>query len=100
MLIENLGDLAVFPCSAAKRPLIHAWPKNARRIEPPPFWPLVGVLTGSANGFDVLDLECEGLAWLASAGLPETRRHKTPRGYHYLFRSAEGFVRIERLAHS
>jgi hypothetical protein len=66
------------------------WQKNARRIEPSPHWPRVGVLTGEVNGFDILDLEEEGLVWLQSAALPVTRFHIAPRGRHYFFRSADG----------
>src|SRR5262245_23778728 len=90
MIVFGLGDLAIFPVSLAKKPLMKGWQKSELRIEPLRHWPLVGVRTGSVNGFDVLDLEECGLEWLRSADLPETRRHRTPRGFHYFFRSAEG----------
>jgi hypothetical protein len=90
MFVAGLGDLAVFPCSSLKKPMVKAWHKAAKRIEPPEDWIRVGVLTGQPNRFDVLDLELSGLRWLNANPLPETRRHKTPRGWHYLFRCAEG----------
>src|SRR5262245_24638341 len=85
----NLGDLPVFPCSLDKRPLIANGFRAAKRIEPPEFWPLVGVPTGAVSGFDVLDIDPDGLSWLSANPL-ETRRHKTPRGWHLLFRHADG----------
>jgi hypothetical protein len=90
LFVEGLGDLACFPCSSGKHPLMKGWQKNARRVEPSPHWPRVGVLTGEINGFDILYLEEEGLVWLQSAALPVTRFHITPRGRHYFFRSADG----------
>jgi hypothetical protein len=90
MFVEGLGDLRVFPCNAAKKPLMKKWQKNAKAIDPPKHWPLVGVPTGAINAFFVVDLELEGLNWLERNPLPETRRNKTPRGWHYLFRSVEG----------
>jgi hypothetical protein len=89
MLVEGLGDLACFPCSSSKKPLMTKWQKRAQRIEPSPHWPRVGVLTGEVNGFDILDLEEQGLVWLASANLPPTRIHITPRGKHFFFLSAD-----------
>ena len=43
MIFPGLGDLAVFPCNADKRPLVKAWKTAAKRIEPPSSWPLMGV---------------------------------------------------------
>ena len=83
MIVPGIGDLPCFPCALDKRPLIKAWNKNARRIEPPNQWPLVGVLTGIA--FDVIDIDPLGLPWLeANDHLLQTRRHKTQRGWHIL----------------
>jgi hypothetical protein len=82
-----LGDLPCFPCSLDKRPLIASGFKAVQRIEPPDFWPLVGVPTGAASGFDVLDVDPDGLGWLADHPL-QTRKHRTPRGFHLLFRAA------------
>ena len=57
-------------------------------------WPLVGVATGAASGFDVLDIDPpDGLAWYDANfdALPTTRAHTTQRGgLHLLFRSAPG----------
>jgi hypothetical protein len=89
MIVPGVGDLAIFPCKLDKSPLIKAWNKNGRRIEPPPSWPLVGVLTGIT--FSVLDIDLDGLPWLASSSLPSTRIHVTRSGgRHLLFRHREG----------
>lgn len=78
MIVLGLGDLPCFPCALEKTPLIKAWNKNAQRIEPPNHWPLVGVPTGIS--FSVLDIDLDGLSWLASANLPPTRIHITRSG--------------------
>jgi Bifunctional DNA primase/polymerase, N-terminal len=84
MIVLGLGDLSCFPCALDKRPLIKAWNKNAQGIEPPNHWPLVGVPTGI--NFSVLDIDLDGLPWLASAALPPTRIHITRSGgQHLLF---------------
>jgi hypothetical protein len=89
MIVPGLGDLPCFPCKHDKSPLIKAWQKNAERIEPPDRWPLVGVPTGIT--FSVLDIDLDGLPWLASANLPETRTHVTRSGgQHKLFVHPEG----------
>jgi hypothetical protein len=89
MIVPDLGNLPVFPCAYDKRPLIKAWPTAAERIEPKPSWPLVGVPTGIT--FSVLDIDLDGLSWLASATLPPTRTHITRSGgRHLLFRHREG----------
>jgi Primase C terminal 2 (PriCT-2)/Bifunctional DNA primase/polymerase, N-terminal len=89
MMVPGLGDLACFPCALDKTPLIKAWHKNAQRIEPPDRWPLVAVPTGIT--FSVLDIDLDGLPWLASATLPPTRTHITRSGgRHLLFRHREG----------
>lgn len=90
MIVPSLGDLPVFPCRANKKPLIAKGFHAAKRIEPEPWWPLVGVPTGVATGFDVLDVDPQGLDWLADHLLPATRMHRTRRGWHFLFRAAEG----------
>ena len=82
MIVPGLGNLPCFPCAADKRPLIKAWQKNAQRIEPPDHWPLVGILTGVS--FSVLDIDLDGLSWLASATLPPTRTHVTRSGGRHL----------------
>jgi hypothetical protein len=89
MIVLGLGDLPCFPCALEKTPLIKAWNKNAQRIEPPNHWPLVGVPTGIS--FSVLDIDLDGLSWLASANLPPTRIHITRSGgQHLLFRHRQG----------
>jgi hypothetical protein len=89
MMVGDLGDLPCFPCSVDKRPLIANGFKAAKRIEPSPSWPLVGVPTGAASGFDCLDIDPDGIAWLADNPL-RTRKHRTPRGWHFLFRHVDG----------
>jgi hypothetical protein len=91
MIVLGLGDLAVFPCSADKRPLVKAWKTAAKRIEPPNSWPLVGVPTGEFADFDVLDIDVEGLSWFDSQSLPLTRMHQSQSGgFHLLFRHSPG----------
>jgi len=89
MIVPGLGDLPCFACALNKAPLIKAWQKNAQPIEPPDHWPLVGVPTGIT--FSVLDIDLDGLPWLASADLPPTRTHITRSGgRNLLFRHREG----------
>lgn len=89
MIVRGLGNLPCFPCASDKRPLVKAWPTAAERTEPKPSWPLVGVPTGIT--FSVLDIDLDGLSWLASATLPPTRTHITRSGgRHLLFRHREG----------
>jgi hypothetical protein len=83
MIVPALGNLPVFPCASDKRPLVKAWPTNAQLIEPPDWWPLVCVPTGIT--FSVLDIDLDGLSWLASATLPPTRTHVTRSGGRHLF---------------
>jgi Bifunctional DNA primase/polymerase, N-terminal len=92
MIVPGLGDLSCFACATNKSPLTASWPKDARRIEPLRHWPSVGVPTGDVNGFDAVDVDPNGLAWLAANRyrLPLTREHETPRGRHLLFRHMEG----------
>lgn len=91
-MMTPLGDLPVFPCNLDKEPLTKHGFKSAQRIEPPQRWPLVGVPTGEATGFDVLDIDEEGLDWLKANPLPPTRVHQTPHGFHYLLQPAEGLA--------
>ena len=56
-------------------------------------YPLMGVLTGQRNGFDVLDIDGEaGLRWYSRNydAIPQTRAHSTQRGCHLLFIHAPG----------
>src|SRR6516165_4578621 len=51
-------------------------------------WALAGVPTGGHSGFDVLDIDPDGLDWLRANQhrLPETRAHLTRRrGLHLFF---------------
>jgi hypothetical protein len=89
----ELANLLRFPCNDAKRPLMSGWQRNAGRFDHSR-WPLVGVPTGEANGFDVVDVDVEGLDWFEQNRrrlLPKTRLHRTRSGgLHLLFRHAAG----------
>jgi hypothetical protein len=98
------GGLRVFPCNAEKRPLVETGFKAAtldpRQIQS--WWrefprALIGVPTGAASGFFVVDLDgvehggpCGLVAWdklTANHAAPPTRMHETPNGgAHLLFR--------------
>ena len=94
--------LACFPCLETKAPACPTGFKAATndadqlhdlfRRHP---GPLIGVVTGAASGFDVVDLDGRNGAgaWWAEnrAKLPQTRIHRTrSRGLHLLFRHREG----------
>ena len=104
------AGLPVFPCTARKTPAIakdnggsgyrDATTDPARIRD---LWrragdaaQLVGVPTGSASGFDVLDMDprhdpATAGALQTSAGWPETRTHRTMSGgRHWLFRHRPG----------
>jgi hypothetical protein len=88
----DLASLLRFPCDTSKHPMIAAWQRNAARDDYSD-WPLVGVPTGAANGFDVLDIDLEGSSWWDAhrAELPATQIHTTRSGgAHLLFKHAEG----------
>jgi hypothetical protein len=56
-------------------------------------YPLMGVLTGQRNGFDVLDIDGEaGLRWYTMNydAIPQTRAQSTQRGMHLFFNNAPG----------
>jgi hypothetical protein len=87
----DLASLLRFPCDQSKRPLIAAWQRSAARDDSSN-WPLVGVPTGKANGFDVLDIDLEGRSWWDAhrAELPATQTHTTRSGgAHLLFKHAD-----------
>jgi hypothetical protein len=81
-----------FPCNAAKEPILKEWQKSAfqwvtwKRAE------LVGAATGVRNGFDVLDIDPDGVAWFDANfdALPLTHAQETRRGLHLYFRHAPG----------
>jgi Bifunctional DNA primase/polymerase, N-terminal len=87
----ELSALIRFPCRPDKRPLRKAWQDTAIRAHAEE-WPLVGVPTGAANGFDVLDIDPIGRGWYDANfdALPSTQAHDTPRGLHLLFRHVLG----------
>jgi hypothetical protein len=87
-----LEGLLKFPCTFHKRPLTQ-WNKTASRSADIRSWQLVGVPTGSVNGFDVLDVDVAGLGWLDEVWdrLPPTRAHATRSGgRHLFFKHADG----------
>src|SRR5262245_53106968 len=92
-----LKTLPIFPCAANKKPLTSKGFHDAAIGLDPSGWPLVGVRTGAASAIDVLDVDPEGIPWLAQNEhrLPVTRRHRTQRGVHLLFRHAEGLKKSE-----
>jgi hypothetical protein len=88
-----LANLLRFPCTHDKVPLTAHGFLSARVSPRWDAWPLVGVPTGAASGFDVLDIDPPGRAWYDAnfSSLPTTRAHETRRGgLHLLFRHAEG----------
>ena len=100
-LAEEMG-LPVFPCDEQKRPMTqHGFrdatkdPETIRRSFRNAA--MIGIPTGEASGFFVLDLDCkngaQGLEWLAAHEhrLPQTRRHQTRSGgVHLLFAMPAG----------
>ena len=100
-LAAEMG-LPVFPCDAQKRPMTQHGFRDATR-DPETIRrsfrnaAMIGIPTGEASGFFVLDLDCkngaQGLEWLAAheARLPQTRRHQTRSGgVHLLFAMPTG----------
>jgi hypothetical protein len=94
-----------FPCRADKRPACANGFKDAtcdherlHQLFAHPEATLVGVATGTASGFDVLDLDLgrhpEAAQWWDSIKdrMPPTRRHQTGSGdgIHLLFKHKEG----------
>src|SRR5262245_55869873 len=97
MIVAGLGDLAVFPCIKSVDPRLNKRPatthgfKDAKVVEPPKGWGLVGVPTGEMTGFDVLDVDVEGFGWFEKQTLPLTRMHQSQSGgFHLFFRHAVG----------
>jgi hypothetical protein len=100
-LAEEMG-LPVFPCDEHKRPMTAHGFRDATR-DPETIRrsfrnaAMIGIPTGEASGFFVLDLDCkngaQGLEWLAAHEwrLPQTRRHRTRSGgVHLLFAMPAG----------
>jgi hypothetical protein len=97
---RSLEQLPRFPCGPDKRPLVAGGFKAAttdpaqiavwRAQFPNCLW---GVPTGAVSGFDVLDIDPEGLGWFEANRhrFPATRVHRTPRGgLHLFFKHAPG----------
>jgi hypothetical protein len=96
-------SLACFPCKGDKRPVCpHGFkrattdPALLRELWTPSTGELIGVSTGEASGFDVLDVDpkhAEAFAWCKAhhEKLPTSRVHKTRSGgVHVLFRHKHG----------
>jgi Bifunctional DNA primase/polymerase, N-terminal len=93
-----------FPCLPSKRPACQHGFKDATSdsVALGHLWQrspglLIGVPTGAASGFFVVDVDSarhpEAAAWLQDRTpfLPDTRRHKTKsRGWHFLFQHRDG----------
>jgi len=100
-LAEEMG-LPVFPCDDQKRPMTQHGFRDATRDAATiqrsfRNAAMIGIPTGEASGFFVLDLDCKngarGLEWLAAheSRLPKTRRHRTRSGgIHLLFTMPAG----------
>ena len=90
MINMDLSTLPRFRCAKDKTPL-SKWGGIAGARNYWPYerhWALAGVPTGGHSGFDVLDIDPDGLDWFHANKhrLPETRAHATPRGgIHLLF---------------
>ena len=94
----------VFPCGTNKEPLtkhgLHdavSGEDEARALFQRPGVAMIGVPTGAASGFVVIDLDVKdgrpGLEWLAANEhrIPDTRRHGTKSGgVHLLFQHPAG----------
>jgi hypothetical protein len=91
-----------FPCDAQKRPTVKGGFKSARTVDSglASRWlsnpgVLIGVPTGPASGFSVLDIDIAkgGAEWWEKnrSRLPKTRRHETRSGgAHVLFKHKDG----------
>ena len=97
-----LGGLPVFPCSPiTKRPLTNHGFKDATtdQVTIAKWWEdqpdaMVGVPTGKASGFWVLDVDDPELFWdKCPFVLPTTRQIKTGRGFHFYWRFGDVDVR-------
>jgi hypothetical protein len=92
----DYATLWKFPCGKNKAPLQQwggAQTQTGLTYYDRPSWPLVGVKTGLYNGFDVLDVDPQGIEWLQANAhrIPDTRVHKTRRGGLHLFFVAHEF---------
>jgi Bifunctional DNA primase/polymerase, N-terminal len=91
--VSELASVPRFACGLDKRPLTQRGFYNAKTDVDDSDWPLVGIPTGAVSGFDVVDVDLEGLCWLDVnwEKLPPTRTHATRSGgRHLLFRHADG----------
>lgn len=89
----NEPMLWTIPCGEDKKPRTRRGIDDAAQGVRWRNYPLMGVLTGSRNGFDVLDIDGEeGLRWYERNydAIPQTRAHSTQRGMHLLFVNAPG----------
>jgi hypothetical protein len=102
LTLASMG-LACFPCLPSKRPACqHGFhdaitdPTELRQLWSRSPGELIGVSTGEASGFDVLDIDAkhqEAFEWCKAyhEQLPRTRVQKTRSGgVHVLFRHAHG----------
>ena len=94
--IAGLGH-PVLPCNRDKQPILRAWPENAT-TDPAQIkqWfthpdRLLAVKTGPDSDLFVLDVDPNGMKWLARN--QETmlceRVHQTRRGKHFLYRFSD-----------
>ncbi len=88
-------NIPIFPCRPDKRPYTHSGFHDAT-TDPDTIqgwwskWPfaLIGVSTGKPSGLLAIDIDPKGKTWLVKhqLDLRGARVHKTPRGYHFLFK--------------
>mgnify|MGYP000027809454 FL=1 len=90
--IAELG-YPVLPCNLEKQPVLRAWPKNAttdpvgiRQWFTHPDY-LLAVKTGHDSNLFVLDVDPNGMEWLArnEDKMLCERVHETRRGKHFLY---------------
>lgn len=82
-----------FPCTTTKRPASGNGFYSAQPNVDDSAWELVGIPTGAISGFDVVDVDVEGMDWLSANAhkLPLTRVQVTRSGgRHLFFRHVEG----------
>jgi hypothetical protein len=98
----DLAQLDRFPCNADKTPALQRSWKTFAGKHDWSTWKLVGVPTGSANGFDVVDIDPKngGDQWYRENfdAIPLTQCHETRSGGIHLFFRPAGVKLKSRIA--
>jgi|SRR6516165_85206 len=91
-VLDELRKLPTFPCAISdKSPLTPHGHLDARRGRDCSGNPLTGVAMGAVSKLSCLDVDPEGLSWLAQQSLPKTRTYRTRRnGFHFFFLHVPG----------